>query len=150
MSRDLNAACTVARTLDVIGDRWSLLILRDAFYGVRRFDDFVQDLGIARNILSARLNRFVDQGVMERRRYEDRPPRYGYHLTQRGRELLPVLLALMRWGDRWTTDGDPPVGIEHRPCGHVLEPVLVCDHCREELAWRDLRVDPLPVNVQRG
>ena len=150
MGRDLTAVCTVARTLDVIGDRWSLLILRDAFYGIRRFDDFVSDLGIARNILAARLNRFVDQGVVERRRYADRPPRDEYHLTERGRDLLPVLLALMRWGDRWTTDGDPPVRLEHRRCGHVLEPALVCDHCRQDLTWRDLRIDPLPVDVQRA
>jgi DNA-binding HxlR family transcriptional regulator len=145
--RDLTANCTVARTLDIIGDRWTVLILRDAFYGIRRFDDFVKDLGIARNILAARLGRLVDEGVMERRRYQDRPPREEYRLTEKGRDLLPVLLALMRWGDRWTEDGEPPVRLEHTPCRHVIEPTLVCDHCREDLAWRDLRLSPIPVHL---
>lgn len=146
---DLTESCTVARTLDVIGDRWSVLILRDAFYGVRRFEDFVDDLGIARNVLTGRLNRLVEHEVMERRPYQQRPTRHEYRLTARGRELLPVLLALMRWGDRWTTDGDPPVRIEHRSCGHDVDPVLVCGHCRDEVVWRDLWVDPLPIVTAR-
>jgi DNA-binding HxlR family transcriptional regulator len=147
---DLTEMCTVARTLEVVGDRWSVLILRDAFYGVRRFEDFVEDLGIARNVLTGRLNRFVDHEVMERHLYERHPPRYEYRLTARGRDLLPVLLSLMKWGDRWTADGDPPVRVEHRSCGHALDPILVCGHCREDVAWRDLRVDPLPIATTRS
>ena len=92
--------CSIARTLDVIGDRWSLMIIRDAFYGVRRFEVFQRDLGVARNVLTDRLNKLVDKGVLERRRYEDRPPRYEYRLTDRGRDLVGVVLVIMRWGDK--------------------------------------------------
>src|SRR3712207_3951891 len=121
--------CSVARTLDVIGERWSLLILRDAFYGIRRFDDFQRDLGIARNVLTDRLTKLVDQGVLERRQYEERPPRYEYRLTAKGRDLLPVLLAMTRWGDRWAADERPPVTLTHATCGHDTQATMVCSHC---------------------
>ena len=136
--------CSVARTLDVIGERWSLLIVRDAFYGLRRFDDFRRDLGIARNVLTDRLATLVEQGVFERRQYEDRPPRYEYVLTEKGRELLPVILAMMRWGDVWQSD-QPRLTLTHTRCGHETEPVVTCAHCKDELAWRELRTDPIPV-----
>ena len=139
--------CSIARTLEVIGERWSLLIVRDAFYGVRRFDDFRQDLGIARNVLTDRLNTLVDQGVFERRQYEDRPPRFEYLLTEKGRELLPVILVMMRWGDRWENQGDPPVSLLHKTCGNATEAVVTCLHCSDELRWRDLVTDPIPVQV---
>ncbi|HEX2296569.1 MAG TPA: helix-turn-helix domain-containing protein [Actinomycetota bacterium] len=138
--------CSVARTLDVIGDKWSLLILRDAFYGVRRFDDFREDLGIARNVLTDRLQKLVATGVFERRRYEERPPRYEYRLTDKGRALLPVLLAMIAWGDRWANDSDiPPVTLTHTACGCVTHAVVACDHCGEELTLREVRVDPVRV-----
>lgn len=137
--------CSIARTLGVIGERWSLLIVRDAFYGVRRFDDFRADLGIARNVLTDRLNTLVQQGVLERRQYEERPPRYEYVLTEKGAELLPVILVMMRWGDRWESDGAPPVTLTHKTCEHRTEPVVVCDHCREELRWREIRTNPVLV-----
>ncbi|WP_052669909.1 winged helix-turn-helix transcriptional regulator [Nitriliruptor alkaliphilus] len=147
-AKDLTENCTVARTLEIVGDRWTVLVLRDAFYGVRRFDDFVADLGIARNILTDRLGRLVEHGVLVKRPYEDRPPRYEYRLTEKGRDLLQVVLALAAWGDRWTLrDDDPPVRFEHRPCGHDADPTLVCGHCREDLAWGSIRVDPTPVQV---
>src|SRR5918997_3091370 len=114
--------CSIARTLDAIGDRWSLLIIRDAFYGVRRFDVFQKDLGVARNVLTDRLQKLVDKGVLERRQYEERPPRFEYRLTERGRDLVGVVLAMMRWGDRWTGGGDsPPVTLTHLSCGHATE-----------------------------
>ena len=139
--------CSIARTLEVIGERWSLLIVRDAFYGVRRFDDFQADLGIARNVLTDRLGRLVEHGVMERRQYEDRPPRYEYRLTDKGRDLMPVLLAMVKWGDTWAAGEEPPVQFTHTTCGAETTPAMVCSQCREELAWRDLRADPVRVKV---
>ena len=136
--------CSIARTLEVIGERWSLLIVRDAFYGLRRFDDFRRDLGIARNVLTDRLASLVEQGVFERRQYEDRPPRYEYVLTEKGRELLPVILAMMKWGDSWGSE-ERPVTLTHLRCGHETQPVVTCEHCHEELAWKELRTDPIPV-----
>jgi DNA-binding HxlR family transcriptional regulator len=139
---DMN--CSIARTLSIIGERWSLLVLRDAFYGVKRFEHFQKDLGIARNVLTDRLNKLVEHGVLEKRPYEDRPPRYEYRLTPKGRDLLPVLLAMMRWGDRWEPIGDrPPVKLIHEKCGNVTHPVSSCAHCGEELLLRDVRVDPI-------
>ncbi len=140
--------CSVARTLDVIGERWSLLIVRDAFYGVRRFDDFRADLGIARNVLADRLGSLVARGVLERRQYEARPPRYEYVLTPKGRELLPVLLTMMRWGDRWEADDDAaPVTLTHTTCEHETTPVVTCAHCAQELSWGELRTDPIRVRI---
>src|SRR5918992_420193 len=122
-AKDLATECSIARTLDVIGDRWSLLILRDGFYGVRRFEDFQRDLGVARNILTDRLSKLVDRGVFERKQYAERPPRYEYRLTPKGRDLLPVLLTMMRWGDDWEGESaEPPVKLIHVSCGHTTHP----------------------------
>ena len=143
--------CSVARTLEVVGERWSLLIVRDALYGVRRFEDFQSDLGIARNILTDRLKRLVEQGVLERVAYAERPVRYEYRLTERGKDLTPVILAMMRWGDRWFPgDSGPPVKLTHTLCGEVTNPVVSCDVCGEELKRGDLRAEPLPVRARRG
>lgn len=138
-------SCSVARTLDVVGDKWTLLILRDAFYGVRRFEDFTRDLGIARNVLTDRLGRLVDAGVLERRRYEERPPRDEYRLTAKGRDLLPVILTMMHWGDTWLgEDACGPVDLVHEDCGEVTGPVVVCAHCEGRLTPFNVRVEPLP------
>jgi DNA-binding HxlR family transcriptional regulator len=137
--------CSVARTLDAIGDRWSLLIIRDAFYGVRRFDDFQRDLGVARNILTDRLQKLVAKGVLERRQYEERPPRFEYRLSDRGRDLIGVVLAMMRWGDRWTGEGDAPVTVTHTKCGHETHAVVSCSQCGEELRLGELLADPIPI-----
>jgi DNA-binding HxlR family transcriptional regulator len=141
--------CSIARTLDAIGDRWSLLIIRDAFYGVRRFDDFQKGLGVARNVLTDRLQKLVDRGVLERRQYEERPPRFEYRLTESGRDLVGVVLVMMRWGDRWTTDGDAPVTIIHTSCSHATQPLVACSECGEELHLGDLLADPIPVGPDR-
>ena len=102
--------CSVAQTLEIVGDWWSLLIVRDAFFGASRFGDFQRSLGIARNILTERLDWLCDHEVLERRIYQERPPRYEYVLTEKGRDLQTVLLAMLAWGDRWTsTAGKPPV-----------------------------------------
>jgi len=140
---DLSAfECSVARTLEVVGDKWSLLILRDAFYGVRRFEDFTRDLGIARNVLTDRLNRLVGDGVLEKRRYEDHPPRHEYRLTQKGRDLLPVILTMMHWGDTHEHTGEPPITLTHD--GHPTHAVLTCAQCHDELTPFNVRVEPLP------
>jgi DNA-binding HxlR family transcriptional regulator len=139
--------CSVASTLDVIGDRWSLLIIRDAFYGVRRFDAFQADLGVARNILADRLQKLVEKGVLERRQYEERPARFEYRLTEKGRDLVGVVLVMMRWGDRWTREGSAPVTVTHLTCGHVTSPVAACSECGEELRLRDLLADPIPIGA---
>jgi DNA-binding HxlR family transcriptional regulator len=139
--------CSIARTLEVIGERWSLLIVRDAMYGVRRFDDFAADLGVARNVLTDRLGRLVEHGVMERRQYEDRPPRYEYRLTEKGKDLFPVLLSMVRWGDRWATDEAPPVTLTHTVCGQVTSAVPCCSACGRELRWSEVRSDPIRIRV---
>lgn len=142
--------CSVARTLDTIGDRWSLLILRDAFYGVRRFEDFRDDLGVARNILTDRLQKMVSHGVLDRVQYEDKPPRFEYRLTDKGKELLPVVLTMMQWGNKWTQEDEKgPITLTHLTCGHEAKAVVTCSHCHEELVRRELKVEPLPEIVTR-
>ena len=138
---DMN--CSVAQCLEVVGEWWSLLILRDVFRGVSRFDDFQQDLGIARNVLTARLNTLVEHQILERVRYQERPERYEYRLTERGLDLFPVIAALLRWGDRWAAGPEgPPVVLVHEACGHDAKPVLTCSHCGSQIDARDIRSEP--------
>ncbi len=133
-------SCSVARTLEVVGERWSVLILREAFLGVRRFDHIQRDLGIARNILSDRLGKLVAHGILDRRQYSERPARFEYRLTERGRDLYPVVVAMMAWGDKHEpAPGGPPVTLEHEPCGHEMTPVLACPHCHVEVTARNVR-----------
>ena len=139
-----NQNCSIARTLEVVGERWTALILRDAVRGTRRFEDFQASLGIARNILSARLARLCEEGILERRRYQERPARDEYHLTAKGRDLEPVLLGLLRWGDRYAAPDGPPLRLTHTACGHELEPVLVCAHCRQALTPGSVEGHPGP------
>lgn len=134
--------CSVANALEVIGDRWNLLILRDAFMGVRRFEDFHRDLGIARNILSDRLEKLQTSGVMEARLYQEHPPRYEYRLTDRGKDLFDVLLALWRWGDRWDPPTEQPRQLIHLECGEPTHSVPSCAHCGEKLTRAGLRIEP--------
>lgn len=135
---DMN--CSVARTLEVVGEWWTILVMREAFSGVRRFDEFQGRLGIARNVLAARLQRLVDTGILERRLYQERPERFEYRLTEKGFDLYPVLLSLMRWGDRWTAGPEgPPVRLVHQNCGHEATSVLSCSECGEELKPREVR-----------
>ena len=126
--------CSIARTLEVVGERWSLLVLREALAGTRRFDDFQSKLGIARNVLQTRLTRLVDEGVLERRLYQERPQRYEYVLTPAGRDLLPVLIALMRWGDAHRAPDGPPTLIRHAGCGGDVTAAMTCGRCG--LLWR--------------
>ena len=132
------------RAMDALGDRWTLMVLREAFMGVRRFTDMQSDLGVARNVLTDRLNFLVDHGILERRQYQDRPPRFEYRLTEKGLDLYPVLVAIMKWGDRWKSDDKPPVRLVHKLCDHDADPKLVCGHCGQELAAREVRAEPGP------
>lgn len=143
--KDLSGlGCSLANGVDIFGDRWSLLVLRDVFLGVRRFDEFIRDLGIARNVLSDRLERLVADGVLTTRRYQDRPPRDEYILTEKGTDLLDVLLALWRWGDRWEPGDDDMVQVmTHIPCGEETRGIVVCENCGEKLDRHTIRSRPL-------
>ena len=142
---DHQDACSIARTLEVIGDRWTLLILRDAFRGVRRFDELQRDLGIARNILTDRLQKLVDRGVLSKTPYQSRPVRYEYRLTPKGRDLSPALVALMRWGDRWLAeDGRPPLVLTHKACGDAVDQRFICWTCDETVSPAGLQGRPGP------
>jgi DNA-binding HxlR family transcriptional regulator len=132
--------CSIARTVDLLGDWWTPLVLREAFYGVRRFDDFQRSLRIGRNVLTQRLNRLVDEGVLGRVPYQERPLRHEYVLTAKGRDLYPIILALLHWGDTWLTGDDgPPVVLHHTTCDHDTHAEVVCAECREPLHPRDVR-----------
>jgi DNA-binding HxlR family transcriptional regulator len=136
--------CSIARALEHIGERWTLLILRDAFLGVRRFDDFERSLGISRGVLADRLERLVSEGILERRLYQERPARYEYRLTEKGRDLWPVTIALVKWGDRYYAEQGPPRLILHRNCGGEITERLVCSKCGAELTARDVEARPGP------
>jgi len=136
--------CSIARATDILGDWWTPLVLREAFYGTRRFDDFVANLGIGRNILTERLKRLTDEGILTRVAYQERPARYEYRLTDKGRDLFGVLAMLHRWGNDWLVDDDgPPVEMVDRETGDVVQPVVV-----DELTGR--RLDARAVRVRRG
>jgi DNA-binding HxlR family transcriptional regulator len=136
--------CSVAQCLEVVGEWWSLLILRDVFLGVTRFDDLRNRLGISRNVLAERLDTLVDHGVLERDPYQDHPVRYDYRLTAKGRDLWPVLTAMREWGDRHAAPNGPPVELVHKACGHHVQVVNTCSHCGQELHARDVRAVPGP------
>ncbi|MFD0854599.1 winged helix-turn-helix transcriptional regulator [Actinomadura adrarensis] len=120
--------CSIADTLDIIGERWSILVVRELFHDVRRFDAIARNTGASRDILTARLRKLEASGIIRRERYSDHPPRFEYHLTQAGRDLHEVLIALMKWGDRHLNPDDPPVRYHHA-CGELLEAELICKHC---------------------
>ncbi len=131
--------CSVARSVDLLGDWWTPLVLRECYYGVRRFDDFQRSLGIGRNILTQRLNRLVDEGLLQRRPYHDRPVRHEYVLTAKGRDFFPVISAMARWGDRWLAGDDgPPVVLHHTTCDHDMHAEVVCSQCGEPIELRDV------------
>jgi DNA-binding HxlR family transcriptional regulator len=131
--------CSIARTLDVAGEWWSPLILRDVAYGIRRFAEIQEDLGISANVLSDRLETMVGEGLLETRIYQRRPDRHEYWLTEKGADLVPALLALMRWGDRWKSPhGRGPVLVTHEHCGHEISLEVRCEHCRRKLELGEL------------
>ena len=132
--------CSVARTLSVVGDRWTLLILRDAFLGRRRFEEFQSSLGITRHRLADRLRKLVDNGILDPVRYQERPVRFEYRLSERGRDLYPVIVSLVNWGDRWMAGkSGAPIELVHRGCGHHIKPALSCPDCGTPITARDMQ-----------
>ncbi|GGO54977.1 HxlR family transcriptional regulator [Streptomyces lasiicapitis] len=126
--------------MDLLGDWWTPLVLREAFYGVTRFDTFQQELGIARNTLADRLRRLVDEGLLEKRPYQSEPVRHDYVLTEKGHDFFGVLAAMNSWGNRWLSGDDgPPVVFHHEPCGHEGTPEVVCAHCKQPMTSEDTR-----------
>jgi DNA-binding HxlR family transcriptional regulator len=137
--------CSVAKALEVIGERWSLLIVRSVMHGNRRFGEMQESLGIARNVLSARLQRLVDEEILERRAYQESPPRYEYFLTQKGLDLWPALIALLNWGDRYSPDpAGPRRLIVHKECGGTVSERGICESCGKVLTARDAKQVPGP------
>jgi DNA-binding HxlR family transcriptional regulator len=137
--------CSIARSLEVLGERWTLLIVRDVLLGLRRFDDVQRSLGVARNVLTDRLGRLVDAGVLERVPYQDRPMRYEYQLTPMGRELVVPIIGLMHWGDRHLAGAaGPPRLTLHWDCGGTLEATLTCTACGRSVPPAELDVLPGP------
>jgi DNA-binding HxlR family transcriptional regulator len=136
--------CSVAQCLEVVGEWWSMLIVRDAFLGVTRFDQFQERLGISRNVLNQRLAHLVEAGVLVKVPYNDHPPRHDYRLTDKGRDLWPVLTTMRQWGDKYAAPDGPPLQVIHKACDHVTEAVLTCSTCGEPMGARDVRAVPGP------
>ena len=132
--------CSVDGTLELIGERWTLLIVRDAFLRVRRFEDFQRRTGMARNVLADRLNRLVEQGIFERVAYQDHPVRFEYHLTDKGIDLWPIVVSLLQWGDKYVYPGRPPLLLVHKRCGGTVDSHRICVMCGARLGPRDVEV----------
>jgi DNA-binding HxlR family transcriptional regulator len=146
-----NMNCSIARSLELVGDWWSPLILRDLMLGPRRFEELADNLGISRSLLTTRLNHLVEGGVVTRTLYEERPPRYDYDLSESGHDLAPVLMALTAWGDRWTAPkGERPVGYRHRECGQIFTPTVVCSSCSRPVTMPVVDVLAGPGHVAKG
>jgi DNA-binding HxlR family transcriptional regulator len=140
-----DSLCSLARTLGVIGDRWTMLVLRECFLGTRRYDDFQHNLAAAPHIVAARLKKLVENKVLEKRRYQDRPPRYEYRLTERGHELYPAFIALIGWGEKWLKSPHGPATIRtHKGCNHRLHVVAACAACGEPVSARDVKAQLTP------
>jgi DNA-binding HxlR family transcriptional regulator len=138
-------ADSVARTLEVVGERWTLLILREAFFGVRRFGQLARNLGIPRPTLSSRLRTLVDSGLLEKVPYAHDPDRHEYRLTDPGRDLFSAIVTLMQWGDEHLRHpSGPPIVLRHQLCGHIAEPRLVCARCGQEITARNVTPEPGP------
>lgn len=136
--------CSIARAMSVIGDRWTLLILRDCFMGVKRFDQFQKRIGLTRHRLSDRLGRLVDEGILRKQPYQEKPVRYEYRLTRKGVELYPIIMTIVHWGDKWMDeDKGAPVEYLHQSCGHKMHAEVCCSECGEVL-------DPRTISPQIG
>ena len=131
--------CSIARSLELMGERWTMLVLREAFTGRRRFDEMAEDLGIARNVLTARLQRLVDEGVLAKVRYQERPERFEYRLTEKGLDLWPILISLLQFGDQHYAPNGPPVVLTHKDCGGTIDVHRTCERCGAKLNARDVR-----------
>ena len=132
--------CSVAGSLELIGERWTLLIVRDAFMGARRFEEYQRRTGMARNILATRLTRLVDEGILRRVPYQEHPVRYEYRLTEKGIDLWPVIVSLLQWGDKHIYPGRAPILLTHKQCGGVVSDHRICETCGAKLGPRDVEV----------
>ena len=138
LNREYDQACSIARTLEVLGERWTLLVIRDVFNGRRRFDQIQENLGVARNVLSNRLARLVEEGILFKRAYQERPTRHEYFLTEKGLDLWPILIALIGFGDKHLTGPEGrPVEIRHKRCGGLVDDRGTCGECGARLSARD-------------
>lgn len=137
--------CTIARAAALLGDHWNLLLIRQACLGTRRFDEFQRELGIGRNILTSRLGGLVDEAILRREQYQDSPVRFEYRLTDKGREVYPILAAMAAWGDRWLTGPEgTPLVLRHTACDHDMHAVVVCSECHAPLDVREVLAQPGP------
>ena len=141
-TRAVPRPCSIASALEVLGERWTLLVLREIHYGVHRFDAIQRNIGAPRDVLTKRLNRLVEAGVVERRQYSERPPRFEYHATTAGHELRPVLRLLNAWGARWMPDRPQTEDTFVHDCGHELQPELACRACGQPVRGDDVSVRP--------
>jgi DNA-binding HxlR family transcriptional regulator len=138
-------ACSIARTLDVVGEPWSPLIVRDVWVGIRRFDQLQADLGISTKVLTERLKWLVARGVLDKVAYAERPTRYEYVLTEKGAELCSILMAMTAWGDEHLAgEAGPPVLLRHTTCGHHTRAEVRCAHCGEPMDGRNVEPEPGP------
>ncbi|MGH7780464.1 MAG: winged helix-turn-helix transcriptional regulator [Candidatus Binataceae bacterium] len=143
--------CSVARTLSVVGDRWTMLIIRDVFLGIRRFEAIQRDLQLTPHRLSDRLRKLVRDGILWRVAYEKRPPRFEYRLTEKGLDLYPLMATMTGWGDRWMAGrAGAPVELVHEPCGHSIKPELICPCCKSKIDAREMSARPGPALKGRG
>jgi DNA-binding HxlR family transcriptional regulator len=143
--------CSLARTLSVVGDRWTMLILRDVFLGIRRFDAIQQDLRLTPHRLSDRLAKLVSNGILRRTVYEKHPRRFEYRLTEKGFDLYPLIATMTAWGDRWMAGrAGVPVELVHAPCGHSITPELICPTCKSKIEAREMSARPGPALKGRG
>ena len=136
--------CSIAKTLELIGERWTLLVIRDVFNGRRRFGEMQRSLGVAKNILSNRLDRLVEQDILERRLYRERPPRHEYFLTEKGLDLWPTMVAMLEFGDRHLSADGPPLILRHKECGGRINGRGICESCGDLLTARDARAEDGP------
>jgi DNA-binding HxlR family transcriptional regulator len=133
--------CSVAKSLELIGERWTMLVVREVFLGNRRFDEIATRLDIARNVLTTRLARLVDEGVLEKVRYQERPERFEYRLTEKGIDLWPIMVSLIQYGDRYYAPEGPPMILRHKECGGLVDAHRICSTCGERLTARAVRAE---------
>jgi DNA-binding HxlR family transcriptional regulator len=140
-----NWPCTIARSVDLLGEGWTLLVIRQACLGTRRFEDFQRELAIGRNILTLRLNRLVDEGLLRRVEYQQRPVRHEYRLTEKGRDVYPILAAMAAYGDKWLVGPEgTPLVLHHTGCDHDMHAMVTCSKCAQPIDVREVQARPGP------
>ncbi len=150
IKRLINRECSISRTIEIIGDKWTFLILGEAFFGIKSYDQFRINLGIATNILSNRLKILVENNIMVRNKNPGDARRFIYELTEKGVDIYPISLAIMGWGDKWLTDENgPPLTLTHKNCGEMLKPVMCCSNCKEKINAREVVFGERPPLIEK-